>query len=180
MLTTPDLRKALGSFATGVTIVTTRVAEKQFGFTANSFTSVSLSPPTVLFCIGKARASYFAFCSAASFTVNILSASQQDLSDRFARSGDDKWQGVEFAEDALGNAVLFGAAAAFTCRRRSTIEEADHAIVLGEITDFRQYRERTPLVYCGSRYCLPKEITPGDTFDRLAGAAGLEPATTPL
>lgn len=163
MVATPDLRKALGCFATGVTVITTRIAEKQFGFTANSFTSVSLSPPTILFCIGRARASYVPFRSATSFTVNILSADQRDLSDRFATSGDDKWQGVEFTEDALGNAVFAGAAAAFTCHKRSTIEEADHAIVLGEIMDFRQCRERTPLVYCQSRYCLPREVA----FDTL-------------
>ena len=87
MIATSDLRKALGCFATGVTVITTRIAERQFGFTANSFTSVSLSPPTILFCIGTARASYVAFRSATSFTVNVLSSSQRTLSDRFATSG---------------------------------------------------------------------------------------------
>ena len=163
MIATSDLRKALGCFATGVTVITTRIAERQFGFTANSFTSVSLSPPTILFCIGTARASYVAFRSATSFTVNVLSSSQRTLSDRFATSGDDKWQGIEFVEDALGNAVLAGAAAAFTCHKRNTIEEADHAIVLGEIMEFTQCPERVPLVYCQSRYCLPQEVS-GDAF----------------
>lgn len=150
-----NLRKVLGSFATGITVITTHLNGRNFGFTANSFTSVSLSPPIILFCIGKTRASYDAFQAADSFTVNILSSSQRELSDRFARSGDEKWDGVEFAEDKAGNPVLLDAVASISCRKRSMIDEADHTVMFGEVLDFSQCPERLPLLYYRSNYCLP-------------------------
>jgi flavin reductase (DIM6/NTAB) family NADH-FMN oxidoreductase RutF len=159
MATNPDLKSALGCFATGVTVITTRMGGRQFGFTANSFTSVSLSPPTILFCVGKSRASYAAMRAADSFVVNVLSASQRHLSNRFATSGDDKWKDVAHLEDASGNAILTGAAAAFSCRRTTTIDEADHAIILGQVVGFEVSSGCTPLVYCRSRYCLPEEVS---------------------
>lgn len=161
-MTDPDLKRALGCFATGVTVITTRSDGRHFGFTANSFTSVSLSPPTILFCVGKSRASYAAMRAADSFAVNILSSSQRDLSNRFATSGEEKWKDVAHGEDASGNAILTGAAAAISCRRTTTIEEADHAIILGRIVGFELSDACTPLVYCRSRYCLPKDV-PADT-----------------
>jgi flavin reductase (DIM6/NTAB) family NADH-FMN oxidoreductase RutF len=153
-----DLRKALGSFATGVTVVTTRVDGRLYGFTANSFTSVSLVPPVLLFCIGRSRNSYDAFRAAESFTINVLSASQRDLSDRFASSGEDKWRGVSYLDDDLGNARFPEAAAAFMCTKRETIDAADHMIVLGEVQSLRQDHDAMPLVYCRSRYCLPVDM----------------------
>src|ERR1700678_4088429 len=98
-----DLRKAFGSYATGVTVITTRVAGRLYGLTANSFTSVSLSPPILLFCIGQSRNSFDAFRRAESFTINVLSSTQQELGQSFAASGEEKWRGVEFDEDAFGN-----------------------------------------------------------------------------
>lgn len=156
-----DLRKALGSYATGVTIVTTRLDGRLHGFTANSFTSVSLTPPILLFCIGKSRSSYEAFRRAGSFTINVLSAAQRDLSDRFASSGEDKWRDVAFAEDDLGNASFPDAVATFTCAMQTTIDAGDHMIVLGEVVGLRQSHEQPPLVYCRSRYCLPVDLAAG-------------------
>jgi flavin reductase (DIM6/NTAB) family NADH-FMN oxidoreductase RutF len=153
-----EIRKAFGSYATGVTIITTRVAGQLYGLTANSFTSVSLSPPILLFCIGRSRNSFEAFRSTLSFTINVLSSSQRELSERFAASGEDKWVGVDFLDDEMGNAIFPGAAAAFTCSKSQTIDAADHMIVLGEVLNFRQSQDRLPLVYCRSRYCLPIDM----------------------
>jgi flavin reductase (DIM6/NTAB) family NADH-FMN oxidoreductase RutF len=153
-----DLRKAFGSYATGVTVITTRVAGRLYGLTANSFTSVSLSPPILLFCIGQSRNSFDAFRRAESFTINVLSSTQQELGQRFAASGEEKWRGVEFDEDAFGNAVFPEAAAIFTCSKLDMIDAADHKIILGEVKSFRQNVEALPLIYCRSRFCLPVDI----------------------
>jgi flavin reductase (DIM6/NTAB) family NADH-FMN oxidoreductase RutF len=150
-----DLRRALGLYATGVTVITTRVAGVAVGLTANSFTSISLAPPLLLFCIGRSRNSFDAFRGAPSFAVNVLSSSQRELSDTFASSGPEKWCGVEYQDDRLGNPVFPEAAAAFSCHRREIVDAADHMIVIGEIADYRQRQEALPLVYCRSRYCFP-------------------------
>ncbi len=163
MTATTSLKKVFGSFATGVAVITTHLDGRHFGFTANSFTSVSLLPPVVLFCIGRTRASYDAFHAARSFNVNILSASQRKVSDRFARSGVDKWDGIEFTEDLVGNAVLADAVASISCRKISMIDQADHAVVFGEVLEFSQCPQRLPLIYYRSGYCLPT-AAPADDF----------------
>lgn len=154
-----DLRKAFGSYATGVTIITTRVAGQLYGLTANSFTSVSLLPPILLFCIGQSRNSFDAFRRSESFTINVLSSTQRELGERFASSGEEKWHGVEFMEDAFGNAVFPEAAAIFSCSKLDMIDAADHKIILGQVMSFRQNAELLPLVYCRSRFCLPADMT---------------------
>jgi flavin reductase (DIM6/NTAB) family NADH-FMN oxidoreductase RutF len=150
-----EIRKALGNFATGVTVITTRVGGRFYGLTANSFTSVSLAPPVLLFCIDRSRQCYDAFTDTGTFTVNVLNSSQRGLSDRFATSGDDKWRELSYDEDHLGNAMFPDAAAVFSCAKRQTIESGDHMIVLGEVLGFRQNAAVEPLVYCRSRYCVP-------------------------
>jgi flavin reductase (DIM6/NTAB) family NADH-FMN oxidoreductase RutF len=160
-----DIRKALGAFATGVTVITTRVDGELYGLTANSFTSVSLDPPVLLFCIGRARRCYDAFALTASFTVNVLNASQRGLSDRFATSGGDKWHELGYVEDDLGNVMFPDAAAVFSCAKRQTIESGDHMIVLGEVLRFHQNAGVDPLVYCRSRYCIPASMPPAPPLD---------------
>lgn len=150
-----EIRKALGNFATGVTVITTRVGGRFYGLTANSFTSVSLAPPVLLFCIDRSRQCYDAFTDTGTFTVNVLNSSQRGLSDRLATSGDDKWRELSYDEDHLGNAMFPDAAAVFSCAKRQTIESGDHMIVLGEVLGFRQNAAVEPLVYCRSRYCVP-------------------------
>lgn len=155
-----EIRKALGCFATGVTVITTRVDGRHHGLTANSFTSVSLAPPVLLFCIGRARQCYDAFAFTGTFTVNVLNSSQRGLSDRFATSGDEKWHELRYAEDALGNAMFPDAAAVFSCAKRQTVEAGDHLIVLGEVVRFHQNSAVDPLVYCRSQYCVPADMPP--------------------
>lgn len=130
--------------------------------TANSFTSVSLSPPLLLFCIGKSRSSYQAFVEGGSFAINVLNAAQRGLSQVFSSTGTDKWAGVEFVPDALGNAALADAVATFLCRKIHMVPAADHMIVLGEVTDLVQRTDLQPLVYCRSQYCSAVELAAGD------------------
>jgi flavin reductase (DIM6/NTAB) family NADH-FMN oxidoreductase RutF len=127
--------------------------------TANSFTSISLAPALLLFCIGRSRNSFDAFRETKSFAVNVLSATQRQLSDSFASSGPEKWTGLEYEDDGLGNPIFPESVAAFSCYRREIIDAADHMIVIGEIANYRQRHEVLPLVYCRSRYCLPVDVS---------------------
>src|SRR3954451_4135632 len=107
-----DFRKALGTYATGVTIITATAADgKPYGLTCNSFTSVSLNPPLVLWSLLIYSQSMNAFQNAAHFAVNVLGASQRELSRKFARSSDDKFAGVDW-KPGLGNAPLLTGAVA--------------------------------------------------------------------
>ncbi|KRQ15797.1 flavin reductase family protein [Bradyrhizobium manausense] len=158
MSSATGIRSALSNYATGVTVITARDGDGLCGLTANSFTSVSLSPPLLLFCIGRARASFEVFRRSETFSVNVLSATQKHLSDRFASSGKEKWRGIEYAEDEFGNAIFPGSAATFSCRKKEMVDAADHMIVLGEVLGFREDRKHSPLVYCRSSYCLPVDL----------------------
>ena len=158
MAATDEIRKALSNYATGVTVITARDGNDFCGLTANSFTSVSLAPPLLLFCVARARTSYEVFRKAESFSINVLSAAQKHLSERFASSGREKWMGVDFAMDALGNAIFPGAAASFSCRKRQMVDAADHMIVLGEVLSFAEDRAHSPLVYCRSAYCRAVDL----------------------
>jgi flavin reductase (DIM6/NTAB) family NADH-FMN oxidoreductase RutF len=155
---TDDIRKVLGNYATGITVITARDGEDLCGLTANSFVSVSVAPPILLFCVGRSCASYEVFRKAETFSINVLSVDQRHLSERFAASGREKWLGVDYAVDELGNAIFPGAAASFSCHKRQMIDAADHMIVLGEVVGFREDRKHSPLVYCRSSYCVPVGI----------------------
>lgn len=148
------LRDALGCFGTGVTVVTTLDAEgNPIGFTANSFTSVSLDPPLVLFCISKRSVNIETYRNARSFAINILHIGQQPTSDRFARPSNARFEGVEWETRRPGGApLLLGSRASFDCERRAVHDGGDHLIVLGEVkqADFEPHRD--PLLYLQGRY----------------------------
>jgi 3-hydroxy-9,10-secoandrosta-1,3,5(10)-triene-9,17-dione monooxygenase reductase component len=145
-------RDALGRFATGITIVTTRGAAGELvGFTASSFNSVSLEPPLVLFSLGRASSSWDAFIHADLFGVNVLRESQQDLSTRFAKTATDKFEGVPYELGATGVPLLKGVLAHFECRVRHRYDGGDHVIFVGEVLHF-EHDEGDPLIYFGSRY----------------------------
>lgn len=145
-------RNALGAFATGVTVITTRAADgSDVGVTANSFNSVSLDPPMILWSIGKNSSSLAAFMAAETFAVHILAADQEQLSGRFAKSGTDKFAGVEI-ERGLGDAPLLkGAAARFQCRTAFRHEAGDHYILVGEVDEF-DHDGHAPLAFHSGRY----------------------------
>lgn len=127
-------RNALAQFATGVTVVTTRAESGNFvGLTATSFNSVSLAPPLVLWSLANTARSMPVFQTCSHYVINVLSAHQTDLADRFARRIDNRFEGVEFDLSATGLPILRGAAAWFECRNRSRYPEGDHVILVGEV-----------------------------------------------
>jgi flavin reductase (DIM6/NTAB) family NADH-FMN oxidoreductase RutF len=150
---TQEFRVALGTFATGVTIVTARAANGQaIGLTANSFNSVSLAPPLVLWSLAHAAASMAVFATGSHYAINILAADQKALAERFALRGADRWKGVTFDAGAGGAPLLHGAAATFECFNRSRYEEGDHVIFVGEVERCNHRPGASPLLFHGGRY----------------------------
>ena len=148
-----EFRTALGMFATGVTIVTARTESGELiGLTANSFTSVSLDPPLVLWSLARAAGSMPAFSTGSHYAINILSADQKALAERFALKGADRWAGVSFTEGAGGAPLLAGAAATFECFNRSRYEEGDHVIFVGEVERCSHRAGASPLLFHGGRF----------------------------
>lgn len=148
-----EFRQALGMFATGVTIVTARAADGTFvGLTANSFNSVSLSPPLVLWSLARSAGSMAAFSAGSHYAINILSADQQDLARQFAARSGDKFSGVDFALGACGAPLLQGAAASFECFNRSRYEEGDHVIFVGEVESCTHRTGASPLLFHGGKF----------------------------
>jgi len=148
-----EFRAALGMFATGVTIVTALDRDaRPVGVTANSFNSVSLAPPLVLWSLARAAASMAAFEQGSHYTINILAADQKELAERFSRRSPNRFAGVAFRPGAGGAPVLEGAAAAFECRNRSRYEEGDHVIFVGEVEHCERRTGAQPLIFHGGRY----------------------------
>ncbi|WP_424971823.1 flavin reductase family protein [Dinoroseobacter sp. S76] len=132
-----ELRKAFGTFMTGVTVVTARdPGGAPLGFTANSFTSVSLDPPLVLVCLATASANYEAFTTAQGFAVNILSEGQTALSNTFARPAEDRFAEVSWQAGPHGAPILDGVSAWFDCAMHQTVAAGDHVVLIGEVRAF--------------------------------------------
>ena len=150
---TLGLRQALGAFATGVTIVTAmdRETGKPVGFTANSFTSVSLDPPLLLVCLAHTAASYRIFCNSEGFAVNVLSAEQEEVARIFARRGADKFAAVSWKPGAHGAPLLDGSLARFDCAMHQRVAAGDHDILMGLVLGFSR-REGKALVYHGGSF----------------------------
>jgi flavin reductase (DIM6/NTAB) family NADH-FMN oxidoreductase RutF len=142
-----DFRNALGTFATGVTIVTAMSTEgRPYGITCNSFASVSLNPPLVLWSLGMFSQGLPIFQNASHFAVNVLDASQQTLAMQFAKSSGDKFAGVSWIP-GLGNApVLSGVVANFQCRAVNRYYGGDHVIFLGAVEAYA-YGRNDPLLF---------------------------------
>jgi 3-hydroxy-9,10-secoandrosta-1,3,5(10)-triene-9,17-dione monooxygenase reductase component len=154
------LRDAFGSFATGVTIVTTAgPGGADIGLTANSFSSVSLDPPMVLWSLARTAASIEAFRHCGHFAVHILSADQERLSSRFASKGIDRFEGLTLDRGPDGIPMLPDCMARFACKLAYQYEGGDHVIFVGEILEFN-HSARKPLVFHGGRYgmLLPKQL----------------------
>ena len=147
-----SLRTALGSFVTGVTVITTSdEAGLDYGVTANSFNSVSLEPPLVLWSLSKNSSSLPAFANAARFAIHILASDQVDLSARFARRDTNKFADLEFERGEHGVPLLAGCSARFICRPAYSYEGGDHVIFVGEVVEF-DHREIAPLAFHGGSY----------------------------
>jgi flavin reductase (DIM6/NTAB) family NADH-FMN oxidoreductase RutF len=147
-----ELRRVMGHFATGVTVITTfRKSGELHGLTANAFTSVSLIPPLLLICVDKKAESYPCFEETGVFTVNILAADQEDLSRRFAVSGGNKFEGVSYRTGANGAPILHGVLGHIECKIAATYDGGDHTIYLGEVEE-AETREVKPLLFFRGGY----------------------------
>lgn len=144
------LRDAMGRFATGVTVVTTRTPEGPAGFTANSFASVSLDPPLVLWSPARASARFQVFAEAAHFAIHVLAEDQIDLGLRFVRGGAG-FAGLDVATAPHGVPVLPDTLARFECRRVAAHDGGDHLVIVGEVTAFTA-RPGAPLVFSQGTY----------------------------
>jgi len=140
-------------FATGVTIVTARKPDGELiGLTANSFNSVSLEPPLVLWSLAQAAGSMPALSTGSHYAINILAADQKELAERFAAKREGRWEGVTWTEGASGSPLLAGAAATFECFNRSRYEEGDHVIFVGEVERCSHRAGAAPLLFHGGRF----------------------------
>jgi len=147
-----DFRSALGQFATGVTVVTTLGADgRKVGMTANSFTSVSMEPPLVLWCPSKKTPSLVDFEESTHFAINILASDQHVLSRQFATPSIDKFAGAETSEGIAGIPLLEGAVATFQCRTVSRHDAGDHVIYVGEVEKYDN-PGGAPLVFHSGKY----------------------------
>jgi len=147
-----DFRNALGTYATGVTIITAAGADgKPYGLTCNSFASVSLNPPLVLWSLVLYSSSLSIFQNAGHFAVNVLGASQQALANKFAKSSEDKFVGVEWAPGAGNAPVLKDSVANFQCRAVNRYYGGDHVIFLGAVEAYA-YTRNEPLLFARGGY----------------------------
>jgi flavin reductase (DIM6/NTAB) family NADH-FMN oxidoreductase RutF len=147
-----SLRRTLGAFVTGVTVVTTLDSVGQpRGLTANSFTSVSLDPPLVLVCVSGTASSYPAFSACESFAINILAEGQEEISNRFASTRPDKFADIGWSEVATGAPILDQSLAWLDCRVFRKTIAGDHLILIGRVEDFSCGTSR-PLAYCQGNY----------------------------
>ncbi|SDX74462.1 NADH-FMN oxidoreductase RutF, flavin reductase (DIM6/NTAB) family [Ruegeria halocynthiae] len=162
------LRNAFGTFMTGVTVVTSNDANGHpLGFTANSFTSVSLDPPLVLVCLANSSTNYESLIAADGFAVSILSETQTEVSNTFARPVDDRFAHVEWRLGPVGSPLIEGASAWFDCAMHKIVDAGDHVILIGEVKAF----DNTPAPGLG--YVRGAYVTPSTTAGALTQDTGI-------
>ncbi|MEM0906815.1 MAG: flavin reductase [Pseudomonadota bacterium] len=167
-------RQALGMFSTGVTIVTCRSAgDEPVGMTANSFASVSLDPPLVLWSVDRKAHSFEAFVEAQAFAFSVLAQDQADLSNKFAKPSDDKFAGVPVRAGHGNVPLIAGCVAQFECTRHAVFDGGDHAIVVGKVVHFSR-SDRRPLVFAQGRYGVVAPH-PGQLSETVPDAADRHP-----
>lgn len=151
-LSPEQLRKVLGHFATGVTVVTTRLASGQpWGFTVNAFTSVSLSPPLVLICVDHGTESFQAMSQAEHFAANFLAEDQEELSRVFASKSRERFEHIPHEESQHGVPLLDGCLGHVECRTIASHEHGDHTILIGEVVT-AEARGGAPLLFYRGSY----------------------------
>ncbi|MFN0163399.1 MAG: flavin reductase family protein [Burkholderiales bacterium] len=166
------LRNALGRFATGVTVITTRAPDgKREGLTANSFAALSLAPPLVLWSLGLKANSLAGFVAAGRFAVHVLRSSQTDLSHRFATPAPDKFAGLEIVDGPGGVPILPGVLARFECTIERTVEAGDHLLFVGRVERLA-YDDGEPLVFSAGQYSTPRFLRVASSRDDLEAVWG--------
>ncbi|WP_408008570.1 flavin reductase family protein [Pseudalkalibacillus sp. A8] len=144
-------RNVIGHFASGVSIITVRNKDVNFGITASAVSSVSLDPPMLLVCVNKSTGTCHAISETETFTVNILSEQQKELGLQFARANTDKFSGVNFTYGELGNPELNQALATIECRVVEEVTGGTHSVFLAEVQDARA-SDGDPLVYYRGKF----------------------------
>jgi 4-hydroxyphenylacetate 3-hydroxylase, reductase component len=150
---TRAFRQALGCFPTGVAVVTAHPAQSHpMGITVNSFTSVSLDPPLVLWCLDRRSDRFRTFTAATGFTISLLGATHEPVSARLAKQGEHSLDGIDLLSTELGPPALADALAIFECAREAVHEGGDHAILVGRVLRFAKREAGEPLVFFRGRY----------------------------
>lgn len=151
--TARDFRDAMGCFATGITVISTLTpAGEPVGMTVNSFASVSLDPPLVLYSLARNASRFKEFAEADCFVVNVLDAAHQPVSNRFATKGVSGWDDVDFETWSTGCPVLSDALAVFECATEARHEGGDHIIIMGRVMRLGHRAGGTPLLYYRGTY----------------------------
>ena len=148
----PAFRQCLGQFPTGVCIVTCSVDDKKLGMTMSSFSSLSLNPPLVLFSISRSAKSLALWKTAENYALNILAETQRDLSNRFARAGINKWEGIPSHQGLMGAPLLTGTCGVIECSAFAQHDGGDHILFIAHVDNFQVQNDRYPLVFCKSCY----------------------------
>ena len=139
-------KSAMGRFASGVTVVTTVADGERFGITVSAFSSLSLDPPLVLICIAKRAPSHEAIKNAGKFVANILSADQEEVSNKFASRAEDKFEGIAWHDGDLGLPVIEGSLGSVECVLHSSLDGGDHSIYVGRVVG-AHLTDGQPLIY---------------------------------
>lgn len=147
-----DFRRAMGAFASGITVVTAD-AQDPIGMTCQSFFSLSLEPPLIAIAVRKASVTYPAIRRNGAFCVNVLASAQEWISSQFAQKGEDRWRRVGWSPSELGNPVIAGSLMWIDCYLHVEFEAGDHVIAVGRVNDFRVAEQSpAPLLYYRGRY----------------------------
>jgi 4-hydroxyphenylacetate 3-hydroxylase, reductase component len=149
-------RRCLSNFSTGVTIITAKYKDQFVGMTANSFSSLSLDPPLILWSIRKDSSNYEAFLKSSHFAVHFLSVDQVELSNKFAKSGNDKFDGIECVAGTFGSPVITGVNSLLECELSSMHEGGDHMIIVGRVRRFSNFNTK-PLLFTQGRYAISSD-----------------------
>ena len=154
-----EFRHALGKFATGITVVTTHGRDQQaVGITVNSFTSVSLDPPLVLWCLDLGANTYEDFANCKDFAIHVLHEEQENVSRIFAENDSDKFSSLEWHQGELGSPVLTDCSVCLQCSTYEIYPGGDHIIILGRVEIIESFKNTQPLIYHGGTYrCLNDE-----------------------
>lgn len=168
-----QLRAALGQYATGVAVVTAIMTDgRPVGMTINSFSSLSLDPPLILWCLRRNASRAAAFMSAKDFAINILASGQAHLARHFAAHDSRSFMSVHWLQGYHDLPLLHGIAAAFICHRVQVVDGGDHWILIGHIDKYNVAAERSPLIFHGGRYYALTSDRSGSLATAVASSDG--------
>ncbi|MGK8523934.1 flavin reductase family protein [Nocardia asteroides] len=147
-----DFKAVLGRFCTGVTVITARAQDGPAGFTCQSFSALSLEPPAVCFCPARTSTSWPRIRAVGRFCVNILADDQRDICGQLARSGADKFAGIDWEPSPNGSPRLAGIIASLDCELAGEVDGGDHTIAIARVTGLSEHREAPPLLFYRSAF----------------------------